>query len=472
MMPSIYPVACHTDNVGAGTTFVAIKGMSSDGTCYIPEALAKGASRIVVQQDAVLADDIVAQIRCYNAVVEYVPNTRQALAQLSAQAAGYPAQKLNIIGITGTKGKSTCTFLVAHILRSAGKKVALLSTVHNQINNQVLSAPLTTAQPDYLHQFFAVCVQEGIEWVIMETAAQAFSLHRVDTIQFAGILFTNFAQEHLEFYQDMDDYFAAKCQIFSHLLAHAPVIMNADDIWLQRYMHANCLSATTFGINQAADVRAYAIQQDSKEITFTITSNAGTIPVRNAQLLGVFNVYNSIAAVALTLQLSIPLSTIVNALGSFSGVRGRLEKYMLPNGATCFLDYAHNPSSFENLFSLLRQLTPHLIVLFGAGGKRDATKRPLMGAIAAAYADVVILTTDNPRTEDPHSIMNDILQGITSESRHKVIIEYDRELAIKKAYSLSRSDSIIALLGKGPDEYQIFGTVKIPFYERLIVQSL
>jgi len=213
-MPKIFPVACHTDHVGLNSTFVAIKGSREDGIRYILPALQQGASTIIVAQDALIADDLLKQINLFGATLIRVANTRKTLAVLSAQAAGYPTRYLRFIGVTGTKGKTTTVHLIAHFLRAMGHKVALLSTTQNVIGEIVFPAPLTTAQPDYLHQFFALCVQEQVTMVVMEVAAQALSLHRVDEIVFESIVFTNFSLEHLEFYSSLDDYFAAKCQLF------------------------------------------------------------------------------------------------------------------------------------------------------------------------------------------------------------------------------------------------------------------
>lgn len=473
MMPTIYPVACHTRNVGPGCTFVAIKGMNTDGILFIPQALKNGATTIVVQVGTELSQDVLQLIAQHKATVTYVPNTREHLAELSAQAAGFPAQKLKIVGITGTKGKTTTCFLLAHILRSAGHKVALLSTVHNQINDTILPASLTTAHPDYLHQFFKVCVNEGVEYVIMETAAQAYSLSRTAGINFDGIVFTNFSLEHLEFYATLEDYFAAKCGILTQAKLQSPIIINADDEWLQTQLpRIPQHEVITFGLSKSAQLIARNVQCTVNGIQFVLDSPIGIQEYRCPNLMGTFNVYNILGAITMAVQCRISLKQTADAIVSFTGVKGRLEKYILSNGATCFIDHAHNPSSFEQVLGVLRGLTPHLIVLFGAGGKRDASKRPLMSEIASRFADHIILTNDNPRTEDPDAIMQDLLKGIPTDRTHKIIVEFDRELAIKKACALSKQGSIIALLGKGSDEYQIFGEVKTPFYERLIVQEL
>lgn len=443
MIPKIYPVACHTDNVGPGSTFVAIHGMKQDGVAYIPAALEKGARTIVVDNNAVISEELVALLKKHTAQLVRVENTRAALASLSAHALSHPAKKLKIIAITGTKGKSTTTFLVEHILRSAGKKTAMLSTVMNRIDGVDLPTKLTTQQPDYLNVFFDACVKHGIEWVVMEVAAQAFSLHRVDGLMFDLGIFTNFSQEHGEFYATMQDYFAAKAKIIEHLKKNAPLLVNGDD-------------------ERAMDLGV--IYDD----TYLFSSTLYTCPA----LIGNFNQYNIAAAATCAHHIGLKRTEIQQALDTFVGVPGRLEKYQLPNGALGIIDYAHNPSSFEAVLGELKKLTEQLIVVFGCGGERDSSKRPLMGRIAAEIADVVIITADNPRTENLEDINKDILAGIASENKNRVLLEGDRERAIRLAYERSGNGSIIVLLGKGPDEYQIIQGVTYPFSEKAILKSL
>jgi len=460
-------VTCHTDFVGSGSTFVVIRGMQFDGISYIPLAIQKGATKIVIKADVVLPHDVQQILVKHNVELVRVANTRKALAQLSAQAYNFPARKLKVIGITGTKGKTTTAFITEHILRSAGKKTALLSTVYNKILNQQLPTQLTTQQPDYLHAFFNKCTQRGVEYVVMEVAAQALTLHRVQGITFDAVVFTNFDQEHAEFYASIDDYFAAKCLIFDQVKLDAPIFINVDDAWLQKYI-GNSKRFTTFSLKNAkCDV--YAQQNKTESVGVKIFLKNQTSKLTCPTLIGRFNAYNCLAAFAIAHYVDIPTQYIDTALQTFAGVPGRVQMYELSNGARAVIDYAHTPSSFKAILSMLRAMTHDLIVVFGCGGDRDATKRPLMGAVAAQFADIVIVTTDNPRTEDPQKIIKDILAGINHKS---VIQENDRAQAIKRAYTISQNGSIIALLGKGPDEYQLIGNTKIPFSESAILRSL
>ncbi len=467
LLPDIYSVTCHTDHVGPGSTFIAIKGMKDDGLSYVSQALEKGAKTIIIENQMTISPELQNKIQHCGAQLQRVANTRLALALSSAQALNFPASKLKIIGITGTKGKTTTTFLIEHVLKTAGYKTALLSTVKNRVLTTDLPTQLTTQQPDYLHVFFDHCIKQKIEFVIMEIAAQALSLHRIAGIQLDGVVFTNFSQEHAEFYHSLDEYFDAKKSIVKHLKLDSFLCLNADDKRVsQLTANASCRYFST------RDSRAYAyahlLNTNLQGLRFEINKNEGTAPA----LMGDFNLSNIAAATSCLKSLGLNEQQVVKGMATFPGVPGRLNRYSLPNKATAYIDYAHNPSSFEAVLSTLRTLTPHLIVLFGAGGNRDGTKRPVMGEIASRYADAIILTTDNPRFENPEEIMHALVSGIPDHAQSKIIVELDREKAIRTAYTLSNHESVIALLGKGPDEYQLVQGIKTFFSESRILQSL
>lgn len=472
-MPLIYKVACHTDHIGQGSTFVAIKGMKDDGVQHIKTALAKGATKIVVEHGARIPAQVLQQITDSYIELRYVNSARAALAQLSAQALGNPANSLRIVSITGTKGKTTSSFLLEHVLRSSGLRTALLSTVKNKILDQDMPTNLTTQHPDYLHNFFALCVQNSIDIVVMEVAAQATSLHRVDGIAFDGLIFTNFAQEHGEFYPTMDDYFEAKVAIAEQVKPGAPLLLNSDDQRVAE-LTQRFNKALLFGIeNESSLYHASVIKNELDLLTIKIhATQYNDFLVNCSSLVGDYNAYNILGVASLCLELGLTPHAVAAGIASFTMVPGRLERYQLPNGASCFIDYAHNPSSYQAVLSMVRSMTSQLIVLFGCGGERDKTKRPIMGAIAAELADLVVLTSDNPRSENAHDILNDILAGIEPDKRHKVICELDREAAIKMAYTKSQAGSVIMLLGKGPDEYQLIGSQKLFFSEKNIVRAL
>lgn len=451
------PVTSHTRHVGPGSTFVVVKGYKEDGIRYVPDALAAGATTIVIEEDVVIDDTLQALVERYGAQLVRVKNSRHALAELSAQAHGYPARSLTIIGITGTKGKSTTTFLLAHLLRSSGIKTAFLSTVKNCIDATDYATELTTQQPDYIHAFLRRCVEAGVTHVVMEVAAQALTLHRVSGIEFSAGAFLNFSLEHSEFYATQDDYFAAKAVLLKQLTPGACFVVPQDDVRIRGVAQAH---AGTIFLESAPTTRA-----DLAGIRFEHEGRVYACPA----LVGSFNIFNARVAITLAQYLGCPPATMQEALTTFQGVPGRLVPYRLAQGAIVFIDYAHNPLSFERVLGAMRGLTDHMIVVFGAGGDRDATKRPLMGAIAAQFADHIIVTTDNPRSEDPAAIVTDILAGIPPATSCEV--EPDRQRAVEKACDLSRKGSLVMLLGKGPDEYQLIQGVKTPFSERAIVAA-
>jgi len=468
-IPNIFPVTSHTNHVGPGSIFVAIKGSKEDGVRYIILAIQKGAKKIVIQQNTILSNEIRTEIKKWNIDIITVKNCRKALAQLSQKAAGNPAKKMHIIGITGTKGKTSTTLILEHILKNAGHKTALTSTVYNKIIDQKFVSNLTTGLPDYLHQFLKLCADSGVRYVIIETAAQALSLYRVHGIKFDCVVFTNFSKEHGEFYPTMNQYFKAKSKIFKQLKPNCSAIINADDPWGKKIVKNNS-SFVAFGTDKGHSFSFEKINNYNASFILFAPNNAYKFNCPN--LIGKFNCYNLAAASIAANMLGIPFKLAARSMLSFIGVPGRLEAYNLKNGACCFIDYAHNPSSFEAVLNTLRPHTDHLIVLFGAGGEKDLTKRPIMGKITSQIADLVILTSDNPRSEKPEIIIEQIYSGIDPNNNHKIIKEVDRKQAIKIAYKLSRNSSIIALLGKGPDEYQIIGNIKHKFSEKEIIQNL
>lgn len=444
-LPQVFPVACHTQQVGSGTTFVVIKGQHDDGVAYIDEALKLGATKIVVEYDTHISEELKAQISVAGASLERVKNARSALATMSAHAAGYPANQLKLIGVTGTKGKTTTTQMIYNLLRLAGHKVAVIGSVGNKIDAHSFPFVLTTPQPDYLHQFFALCVKEHIEYVVIEVAAQAVTFNRIETLEFDGLIFTNLDREHGELYPTIEEYFATKYKVFGHLKDHASIFVNADDAYGKLILEKH----PEFHSYSAADAQGFEAPQ----------------------FPGLFNRYNLASAVKMCQALGVNKSTLKKLTPTLPQVPGRLEEHVLDNGARAYIDYAHTPASFKSIFETVRPWTDHLIVIFGAGGGKDHSKRPLMGQLAATYADMVIITTDNPRKEDPQAIISDIVVGISQELMHKVICEPDRELAIYKARKMANSSTVILLLGKGPDEYQIIGETKIPFSERAFLQK-
>lgn len=461
-MPLSFPVTAHTDYVGHNSIFVVIKGFLCNGAQFISQAIKKGARTIVVDKNETLSDEVCALIKKFTVCVQRVDDTRKALAVLSAQHAQFPTQKLRIIGITGTKGKTTTAYLLAHILRQNGYRVALVGTLGIMIDGKLIDKSLTTPQPDYLHQFFALCVVEQVDFVIMEVSAQALTLHRVHGIMFDYAAMTNIAREHFEFYSSMDEYVAAKKKIINHVLSSDYLLINGDDNYLQT------MCGVSFGVGKDNDHQFIVQGKKDHSVAFTLGDGMFACP----QLLGNFNAYNCALAVLIAQKISIQDTEINYALQSFIGVPGRMQFFTLSNGARAVIDYAHNPSSYDAVLSLLRGMTDHLLVVFGASGSRDQGKRALMGRVASQYADVIILTSDNPGEVNPQIIIDDIVSGVDKSSCCKVERCIDRQKAIEFGFKLTRKNSILVVLGKGMDEYQVMSNKKHFFSEREIIESL
>lgn len=466
-LPLYYPVTAHTDFVGKASIFVAIPGTQADGLDYIPLALEKGARTIVVQSNVIVNLEIKRVIDNCQAKLVVVDNCRKALAEMSAEAFGYPAKKLKIIGVTGTKGKTSTSYMIYHMLKSLGKKVALSTTVEKLINDQLVKVPLTTPLPDQLHMFLDLCVQQKVEYVILESSAQALTLHRLQGIRFEAGVFTNFSMEHLEFYETMQDYFQAKCLLIDQMKDKKNFFVNVDDQYGQLVKRSHPEVATFSLENKLASIYGWSHLQKSPIGLHVKIQNKNYM--FKTLLLGKFNAYNMLSALGVVHSLGLDIEQLAESMKSLKVIPGRMEQYRLKNNAQCFIDYAHNPSSFEAVLSTLRQMTSHLIVVFGAGGCRDKNKRPIMGTVAQKYGDIVVLTSDNPRDEDPVDIINDIKQGFSSDAL-EVYTELNRTKAIELSYGLSKPESVIAVLGKGRDEYQIVGDLTFPFKERSIIK--
>lgn len=460
LLPKIFPVTCHTKYVGPGSTFVAIKGTYEDGAGYIKTALEQGASTIILEQHKNITD-IKKKCLEYHAQLHIVDNARQVLAEYASAALNHPSSKLKIIGITGTKGKTTTTHLIEHILRSCGYKTAMLSTIFNKIGNQAEESINTTPSSDYLHMFFAECLKQNVDYVVMEVSSHALSMYRVHGVLFDAIIFLNLCPDHLDFHSTIDDYFAAKAKIFSQVKSGGLAVINLDHAWGEKTLiAAQNLRSTDYQVIALTQIAGY--QTDHALLSAVATNITSVscdlyfqehITLSTQSLFGQFNAYNLSLATLLCKGLGISSDNISNAISYFPGVPGRLQKHVLQNGALAFVDYAHNAASFHEVLGTLRQYTDHLIVVFGCGGNRPRERRWGMGAAAAEFADLIILTNDNPRFEDPDDIITDILSGIP-ENKHKLVVcQKDRSKAISLAASYATKDSIIALLGKGHENY-------------------
>lgn len=490
LTPKIYPVTCHTKFVGQGSTFVAVQGFKDSGARYISEAINRGATTIVIES-ANFTPELEQLCLAHDVKLDIVKNARQELALRAANAVENPASKLKIVGVTGTKGKSTTTYLIEHILRHSGLNTGLAGSIKNLIasrhnktshlNIQELPATLTTPESDALQVFLAQCIQEQVSHVVLETSSHALSLHRVDCIEFDVVGFTNLYHDHMDFYSSMEHYFADKLKIFKQVKQGGSIVINIDNEWgmkaFDQAIQLPKVTVITFG-QQRMPVQ----NQNHRHVQFSILNDmSGTVAlepdapgfskkiINCSTLFGEFNGYNLVMAWLICFKMGISPELIQQALNAFSGVPGRLQLHRLKNGALSIVDYAHNAASMNEILKLLRTKTKNLIVVFGCGGDRDPSRRPTMGAVAAQCADHIILTDDNPRTEDRMKIIQDILMGIPANQRDIVTCLPDRHEAIKRAVQLAQPDSIVALLGKGHENYYVVGNQTFYFsdYEEI-----
>ncbi len=440
MFSKKYPVTCNTKNVSKDCTFVAIKGFSFDGNDFIKEAIKLGAKKIVCEDRHPKTLSLCKQ----NSVkFLHVKNARIALAELSAKSLNIQNIKTKIIGVTGTKGKTSTTYIIEHILRNAGFKTALIGTIINKILDKKFEVTNTTPNSDFLHMFLSECELNKIDFLIMEVSSHALSLYRTHELRFDAVGFTNLAHEHLDFYKTMKNYFKAKQKIFKQLKKKAIAIINTDDNW--------------------GKIAFEQIKNKTSAISLNKKTFKQTRKLIPKHMPGEFNLYNFSMAYLICKNLGIPKESIFNGIKNFPGIPGRLQLHTLKNGSRAFVDYAHNPSSVQEVLKTLRPLTKNLITVFGCGGDRDKEKRPLMGNIASKYSDKVIITDDNPRTENSQQIINNILYGIESKATNKTTVKNNRKDAIEYAASISTQKSIIAILGKGHEDYHIVGKKKYHF---------
>jgi UDP-N-acetylmuramoyl-L-alanyl-D-glutamate--2,6-diaminopimelate ligase len=465
----IFRVSSHTDYLGSGSTYVAIAGKDYNGIDFIEQAIARGATKIVVQKDQLISTTVKKQCQQRAIEIIVVDDARRALAEYAARAYDYPARKLKIFAVTGTDGKTTSTYLLYHMLKAANKKVALLSGVQNIIADQIFPVNLTTAKPDFLHYFFDQCVQTGIEYVAMEVSAQAASLHRIDGIQFAGGIFTNLAHEHGECYADLQKYFQAKSIIFGQFVQKAPLVVHEHE-WAHK-VRERFADVMSCGFSQEANCQIVCLQETLHRQIIEFHWD-GEWHVFESQLVGPYNALNIGGAALLACRIGIPVDAVKRAIKIFTGAKGRFERYPLPNGSLAIIDYAHTPQAYLALLNRLRRYARRLIVVFGAAGGKDIAKRPIMGKIAAQYCDFVVLTNDNPRHEDPAVIMSQVMANLSLDERASVVCEPDRERAIAQAYALAGAGDIIAILGKGGETVQIVGKQRLAYSDERVVRGL
>ena len=443
--------------------FICLTGEHVDGHEYAEEAVTNGACLCVVERRLNLD---IPQI--------VVQDTMVAMAQISDLFYSSPSLKLNLIGVTGTNGKTTVTHLIQKLYEAENKKCALIGTLGNKMSSDdsYHDAKHTTPQSPELQRLFYDIYENGIPNVVMEVSSHALAQHRVDYCSFNGAVLTNLTQDHLDFHITMNNYFKAKAKLFEDLCSDDFAVINNDDEYAEKFKSVinPKTKLLTYGIKNDADVKAEDIKFDNNGASFTCDVQGKKYNVKLI-MNGMFSVYNVLAAITTGLALDFDIANAIKTLETMSGVAGRFE--VVINKPTVIVDYAHTPDGLENVLKAAREITPnsgHLICIFGCGGDRDATKRPKMGAIAERLADKVIVTSDNPRSEDPQQIITDILAGFKSVSN--VIVEPDRELAIKEAYKIANANDVVLVAGKGHEDYQILANETIHFDDREKVREI
>ena len=443
--------------ITSGCVFFCISGAGFDGHSAALAAVEAGAAAVVCQRDTGAPNQLL------------VNNSREAYALACAAYFGNPAEKLKMIGITGTNGKTTTTFILKNILESTGKKTGLIGTVKNMVGAKEYPATLTTPDPYELHGLLHKMADEGCEYCVMEVSSQALDQNRTAGILFNAAMFTNLSVDHLDYHKDFEHYAQAKRMLFDNA---AMAIVNLDD---------EAAALMTDGVK--CPVFSYSVNTDSSDYTAkNIRLKAGgaeyelvgegVISRVYFGVPGTFSVYNSMGAAVCALKLGIPMAQIVNALKVFPGVPGRLEVVPTATDYTVIIDYADTPAGPENILGALREVTEgRIITVFGCGGDRDKTKRPKMGEIAGKMSDVVVVTSDNPRTEEPSAIIEDILAGMKN-IKTPMIVNENRTEAIAEALKTARKDDVVVLAGKGHETYQILKTGKIHYDEREVVANI
>ena len=441
--------------------FFCISGARVDAHLFAAQAVEHGCVALLVERH--LPHLAVPQVQ--------VSDVRAAMARVSAAFFGWPAQALKLLGVTGTKGKTTTSYLLKAICERAGYRCGLIGTTGNMIGDQMLHGDLTTPDPIDMQRTLRQMVDAGVEVVAMEVSAHALALRKLEGMCFEAAVYTNLSQDHLDFFHTMENYRDAKRLFFSRERARNAAY-NADEETSQAMREGQDIPAITYGIRENCDLYARDIEISETGVSFVLNLNGlHSVPV-NLHLTGMFNVYNALAAAAAALILGVELPVIQQGLESVSSVPGRVEMLDTHTPYRVILDYSHVPDALENILRTVRDFTRgRLIVLFGCGGDRDQGKRPIMGRIGGKLADFCILTSDNPRREDPFAILASIEEGIRETDAHYVVIESRRE-AIRYALNMAREGDVLVLAGKGHETYQEIQGVKHPFDEKVIVGEL
>lgn len=449
----------NTSDLNKNSMFFCIEGFKTDGHIFANKAVEEGATALVTSKEVDITGDV---------TLIKVTDTRRAMAQISSNFYGNPSANMNMIGITGTNGKTTSSFMLRAILKHSNKKTGLIGTIYNIFDDEIEEAKRTTPESMDLQKMLFKMNNRGVEDCIMEVSSHSLELNRVYGIKFKTGIFTNLTQDHLDFHITMENYFKAKKKLFENC---ENAVINIDDEYGKRLREELDCNMVTYGIENEGDVFAKDIIITGEVTSFNMHYKDEVRPVR-LHLPGKFNVYNALSCAAAAITLGVPLVDIKLGLEELEKVPGRSEKINSKSGFTIVIDYAHSPDGIINILKTAREYTENrLITIFGCGGDRDRGKRPLMGEAAGRLSDFCIVTSDNPRTEEPMAIIKDILPGINETKCNYVIIE-DRKKAIEYALSIGKAGDVIVIAGKGHENYQVLKNGTIHFDEREILQEL
>lgn len=448
----ISDVTDKTGTISVGCAFVCVVGARFDGHSFAKNALEAGAAAVIVSKDMGLKEQII------------VGNTREAYALMCKNLFGNAVDKLTLIGITGTNGKTTTAFVIKDILKALGVESGLIGTVKNMVGEKEFATELTTPDPYDMHKLFKMMVDDGIKHCVMETSSQAFHQMRLAGIKFFTGVFTNLTQDHLDYHGTIEEYKACKKTLF---LNSNNIVVNADDEATAYMTDGVSADAVTYGINCPANLKAENIEFFADRVEYKLNGKKVIFNIP-----GSFSVYNSLSAIGAVCSLGFSLDSVIGAVSNATSVKGRIELLKTDTPFGVIIDYAHTPDGLEKALNAVRGFTKgRVITLFGCGGDRDKTKRPKMGRMATDLSDIVIVTTDNPRTEDPDEIIKDILIG-TVGSKAQVKTITDRTEAISYALSIAEAGDTILLAGKGHETYQVIGKERIHYDEREIVSQI
>lgn len=465
--PEITGIAYSSKGVEPGNIFIALKGQRADGHDFLPEALERGAAVIVSERPRPAEID-----RAWVQVLD----AREAMALLAANFYDHPSSRLKVVGITGTKGKTTITYILEEILNTAGFRPGVVGTVEYRWAGRQYSAERTTPEAPDIQKFLRQMVEEGVSHCLMEVSSHSLELKRVWGIGFDVAVFTNLSGEHLDYHQTMENYFEAKKKLFFLNHKRQASVVNIDDPWGERLLSELPMQTISFGFKPEAVVRAEKFTINQEGMTATVSSPLGQLTFTSS-LIGKHNLYNFLAAISAALVLSIPVPDILKGISSVKRIPGRFENVPNGLGIKVIVDYAHTDGALENLLQAVRSLNPKKVILvFGCGGDRDRLKRPRMGEVAARLADWTIITSDNPRSEEPEQIISEIEEGFRRLGNHNYEKIVDRRRAIETALVMARKGDWVVVAGKGHENYQVFKDRTVPFSDmetaREIIDSL